>query len=201
MRLRNGTIGLILIMALTGGGPAESATRQDLQNEIGNMNAKLSDLQTKISVLAQEQARFVNSYQFANGGKSALFSMGISTSTRGQTLQIPLSFVRGTSGISSLQQDFVMPSSFTLVSVAAGPSAIAAGKSVQMSTTGGVSRLIIFGLNQTSIDSGIVAIATVRSTANIPLGIYSIGAINPVASDANGIGVPISAISGWVKVQ
>ena len=191
-------IAFVLILFISAASIA--ATRQDLINKITNLNAELSVLQTKASALAQDQAKLIARHRLTNAWKSALFVVGTSTSTKGQTLQIPVSFIPSAAPVSSLQQDMVMPSSFTLVSVTAGPAALAAGKSAQVNAVGGVSRLLVFGLNQTPVGEGVLAILTVRSVATAPNGIYAIGAINPVASDGSGIPVPLSVTSGWVKL-
>jgi len=191
-------LGGLLIMCLWR--PSEGATRQELQNEIANLNTKTTELQGKVSVLSQDQMRLISRYKATNATRGALFVVGVSTSTKGQTLQIPISFVPTSLPITSIQQDFVVPSSFTLVSVVAGPAAIAAGKNVQVNTSAGVSRLIVFGLNQTPIGEGVLAIATVRSLPTIPSGVYPIVTLNPVASDASGAAAPMSVTSGWIKL-
>lgn len=180
---------------------AMAATRQDLQDEIINLKTKVSVLQTKIDDLSVSQNRLIGRYLMTTAGSSPLFVVGISTSAKGEILNIPIFFIPGPDDVSSLQQDIVVSSSFTLISVTAGLAAVNAGKNVQVNSGGGIARMIVFGLNQTAIDAGVLAILKVQSALSIPNGIYPIEVISPVASDGNGIAVPLSATSGWVKIQ
>lgn len=201
-RLKN-TTGFVLVTFLLmffSKATLEGATREELQNEINKLNVKVSELQSKSSALSQDQSKLIGRFKMTNASKSALLVVGVSTATRNQDVQIPISFIPGPDPISGLQQDIVWPSSFTVVSLVAGPAATAAGKLVQTNTVDGIVRMLVFGLNQTAIGEGVIAVVTLRANSIAPNGTHPITTCNPSASDGNGMPVSMSLTSGWVKL-
>jgi hypothetical protein len=97
----------------------------------------------------------------------------------------------------AIELALTVPAGITLSSVSIGPAATAAGK--ELSMNGG--QLIEFGLNQTVIGQGVVAIAHLSIPAATTKALYSIGLTNPVVSDASGKAVIVSATSGVVVVN
>lgn len=187
------TILLLLVSSVSFG-----ATSAELQAQITALNNTVSVLDGRISALSQSQAELIRTYRLTNATVGSLMVAGTVSGQPGATLTLPLSFVKGPGSPAALQTEFVVPSSFTLTGVTAGPAATAANKSVQFSVNGGVAKIIIFGLNQDVIGSGVVANLTFRSVATSPRGTYKIPLRNSVSSDAAGTSLLIFETSGAV---
>lgn len=196
---RNRFIGVVVLTMAAGmifSCGANAASNLDLQDKINGLEAKLIIAEKALTDLSINQAKLIQRYTTTNASAGGLLVFGTGAGTKGQNIQIPISFLPGPIGISGVQQDIILPAGFTLVSITAGPAALVAGKSVSSNN----GRMIIFGLNQTPIDAGVVAFATIKSPATAG-GIYAINVNTPVASDGSGTPVPISVTSGWVKIQ
>ena len=101
--------------------------------------------------------------------QTASLSVGSASGLAGSSVTIPVTFSPGSTGISTLQFDLSFSSYLTCANpssdVTAGAAASAAGKSVAGSAISGGVRVIVYGLNVSTIGSGTVA--------NIVLGIAS----------------------------
>jgi len=173
-------------------------THDKLVEAINALSGEVMTLQAKLIDLSQSQASLLIAARSVNIGRASLLAGAVASGSPGSNVSFPISFVKGPAGVAALQWDLVVPSSFTVLSVTAGPVATAAGKSVQYVMSGNVARIIIFGLNQDVIETGVVAIVTVRPLATIPRGTYPIPVRSPVASNAAGGSVLILETSGAV---
>ncbi len=130
-------------------------------------------------------------------GQSVALSIGSSSGTAGTTVSLPINLASsGAAQTAGLQWSFVFSSDITNVTVAAGPSATNAGKSVTCSTNS----CLILGLNNTAMADGTVATATFQvasnpSTTSIPVQITGV-----VASTAAGISIPASGGTGTISL-
>lgn len=176
-----------------------SPTRADLQAKIADLSAKTTTLETSVATLLADQKKLMAS---TNLDKSSLFVVGVSTgNVAGSKVTIPLSFLAGPVPVSAIQADLVLSSSFSVVSITVGPAATAAGKSVQSNIAGQSARLIIFGVNQTPMSSGVVAYLTIQSLPIAPKGNAQIFSLNAVASDKDGNTVLLTNTSGLVVLK
>lgn len=172
----------------------QSATQKSTvgQLQVGQQ-AALDRLHTTIGKL--------NGFVLAvNPSSGSLITGGYVTAKRGTSIDFPITLLGGSPSPAGFQGNFIIPPGFTLTSVVAGPTAIAAGKSVSFNTVGGTSQFIVFGLNQNVIASGVVAIAKFSVASSANQGFATVSIVSPVASDLNGNGLPISNVSGIVKV-
>src|SRR5216683_3932417 len=94
-------------------------------------------------------------------GQDAL-SLSSGSVVAGQTISLDLSLtVPASSGPAGLQWAYNYPAAvFSGVTVVAGPAAVAAGKSVSCSGGSGSYTCLLFGINSTTVNSGVVATAT-----------------------------------------
>src|SRR5512136_991668 len=84
----------------------------------------------------------------------------------GTTVDVPVNLTAGASAVSSLQFDLTFTTSrVSYVSAAAGAAASAAGKDAISAATSSGARMIIFGLNQTTVGTGTVAIVRLMISA------------------------------------
>jgi hypothetical protein len=187
-----------VLLTFSFAGETGAATRAELQQQITALNNTVSVLDGRLNALSQSQAELIRTYKLTNATVGSLMVAGTVAGQPGATLTLPLSFVKGPMAVAGLQTEFVIPSSFTVTGITAGPAAVAANKSVQLAINGGVARIIIFGLNQDMIGSGVVANLTLRSLATTPRGTYKIPLRNSVSSDAAGGSLLIFETSGAV---
>lgn len=132
--------------------------------------------------------------------ETAALTAGNLTAVSGSSIDVPVILAPASFGISAIQFDMPLSNGLVYVSTSAGAAAVSADKSVQSNLIGNTVKVIVFGLNQTSINSGIVA--TVRLTVNnsasinqIPLVISGI-----VASGVNNELVNIVGVNGTLMV-
>lgn len=119
----------------------------------------------------------------------------------GSLVTLPVSLSTGSQSISSLQFDLDLPAGVTSDTVAQGASTIAAQKQVSSNIVNGDLRVIVSGLNQTTIPSGSVALITLRLASTLPTGTFPMTLSNVVASDPAGVNVPLSSsVSGLLSV-
>ena len=76
-------------------------------------------------------------------------------------VDIPISFDPWGTSVAALQFTLTLPPNVSNVSVAAGPAAVTANKTVSNALQGSVWNFIVAGLNQTTIGAGVVVTATV----------------------------------------
>lgn len=194
-------IAMLLGLSFAGATSSHATTRQDLTDIIATLNSKVSTLQSKTDTLTVDVNKLLKKLALTNVNQSAIFVVGISTGIAGSQIQIPITYLTGPVPVTGLQVDIVLPSSFTIVSIVAGPVAIQANKSVQTNISGPAARVIIFGLNQTPMLSGVLATMTIQSTAISPKGSNQIIAVSPVATDAAGNPTLLTVTSGSVGIK
>lgn len=150
------------------------------------LNGKITTLQANLSQL--------------NLGTSVVLAQGFLKPVKGSTFDMSISLFAGSLAPISLQGDLIVPAGLTLVSIIAGPSSTGSGKQLTTNLVNGNVRFVIFGLNQTPIGAGVVAIARFTATANTGSNL-PVSIINPVSSDAAGKAMPTSDVSGTVQVN
>lgn len=129
-------------------------------------------------------------------------SVGSISGAKGSTVDLPISFTPGTTGVSALQFDLTLPSSLTYVSVTTGSAATQAGKSVEANaTTSTQVRVLVYGLNQNIINSGQIASVKLSISPSAPSGSLSVVIGGVVASDPNALAVTTTGTGGSVVVS
>ena len=122
----------------------------------------------------------------------------------GSRIDLPVNFAVGTTGVSALEFDLILPLGVTSPNpplVAAGSAASAASKSVSAGVQpNGDLRVLVFGLNQNVIGNGPLALVRLNIAADIALGAHPVGITGLVASDAGGHAVASSGATGTVEV-
>jgi len=118
-------------------------------------------------------------------------------------VKLPVSFL-GASGKSVSAVQFTMelnPKQFEVTGVALGPAAEAAGKQVWMGDMGqGEYVVIVFGLNQTPIPSGVLAVPVIRVRPKAAGGTFPAALTEAVFSDPGGQAIPGKTIDGSITV-
>ncbi len=133
--------------------------------------------------------------------EAARLQVGSATATPGGTVTLSLNWAAEGASVSTMQLDVLLPAPLTYVSCAAGPAANGAGKEVTASpVTGGV-RLVVFGLNQTTILDGVLATLTLRVAENAAPGTVPVGLGNVTAAGPDARSVAVTQVGGSVTVQ
>lgn len=168
-----------------------------------DLKVTLTALTLGVTALSQAQPAAFNRYKQRlarlNVNMGSVVASGIVAGQAGAQFDVPIAFVPGTSQVSALQFDLLLPVGFTIVSATAGPAAIAAQKSVQTNPANG--RTIVFGLNQTVLGEGSLLTLRMSTTSTIVKRSYPIGITNVSGANPDGIEVPVSGESGPVKIQ
>ena len=128
-------------------------------------------------------------------------SVGAASGLPGTSVDVPISLTPGTTPVSSLQFDLVFPSSLAWVSTTAGSASSSAGKDVSSAALPSGVRLIIFGLNQTSIGTGTVAVVKLLIAPGTPAGSLTVGMTGMTGSTADGSAVSVTGTAGTVTVN
>lgn len=114
------------------------------------------------------------------------------------TFDVPVQFVPGPALISGLQFDLLLPAGFAVAFALLGPEAIRAQKSVSLNPATG--RVLLFGLNQETLQEG--HLLTLRLTTTAPRGpSYSLGIKEVIGSDPVGQPTVLSGMVGPVQLD
>lgn len=126
--------------------------------------------------------------------------MGTGSAIGGNSVDIQMAFSTGTLAVAGFQYDLVLPAGVSSNTVTAGSVITNAGKSIQANLVGTSLRIIIFGLNQTTIDSGILGSVNLRLATSMTSGILPLSLINVTGSDVAGINVPMTSCNGTLTI-
>jgi hypothetical protein len=137
----------------------------------------------------------------AAAAQTPSLSVGAASGLPGTSVDVPISLSPGTTAVSSLQFDLVFPSSLAWISTAAGPASSSAGKDVSSAALPSGVRIIIFGLNQTSIGAGTVAVVRLLIAPGTPAGALTAGITGMTGSKADGSAVSVTGTPGIVTVN
>lgn len=187
---------MLLSMALIGGfllAPGVKAAQVD------ELNSAIDNLGTVADQSAAAETTAERLLNETNATETALLIAPVLDAQIGAPIDVPLTLVPGPGGNTAIQFDLSLPEGLSIISVTAGPAATAIGKSVTFSTT--TNSTILFGLNQTKLVEGVVAIAHLQVSMSAKAGLYPFEMINPVASDGNGKLSPLSLTSGTLRVK
>lgn len=119
--------------------------------------------------------------------------VGAGSAIAGNSVDIPVNFVAGSVGAAGLQFDLVLPAGVSSNTITAGPATLAAGKGISSNIVGGALRLLITGINQNIIQSGLVAVINLKLAESTPAGSLPLTLTNVVSSDINGNNIPMAA--------
>lgn len=127
----------------------------------------------------------------------SLLSIANQTATLPKAFDVPVNFDPQTDSVAGVQFDFAIPAGTTFNSVSLGPTGTAAAKQIQSAPVTGGIRVIIFGLNTTTIAKGVVAtINLTPKTAGKP--VFSLS--NVSASTPAGQAVTIQTSVGTLTI-
>lgn len=169
-------------------------TKTQLDTSLTTLSSDTKKLTAEIPLVEQIATE-------ANQAQSALLIGGIVTAKAGTTISVPFSIIPGTYSVSALQADLVLPTGLTFVSATAGAASTAAGKQLSSSAVGALERILIFGINQTVIGAGVVAMINISIPSTTAKGLYPICFNNPVVSNPAGSALPVSIMSMTVIVS
>lgn len=135
-------------------------------------------------------------------GQSIGLALGSATGQPGGSVSVPLSLTTSGAQVSSISWTFAYAAAdISKVSVAAGPAASAAAKSIScQETSAGRSTCVAYGLNRTLIANGVLANATFTLAANTSATTTSIQNLNPGGASANGDPVIGTGSAGAITI-
>ncbi len=128
-------------------------------------------------------------------GKPASLSIGSAWAKPGWAVDLPVT-LSGGARPAAIQWSFRYSSDVTGVTVTAGGSTTAAGKTLSCSGN----TCLIFGVNTNTIADGVVAVATFQIAANPSSTVIGIVVNGVVAAEANGSSIPASGGSGKITL-
>lgn len=134
-----------------------------------------------------------------NVGAGSVVASGVVSSAVGTQFDVPIQFIPGTSQVAGLQFDLVLPTGFTLVSVARGPVATVASKDVSANLPNG--RILLAGLNQNVLGEGHLLTVRLSTQASVLKRRYSLGIKEILASNPQGNDVVLSGMVAPVTIQ
>lgn len=168
-----------------------AATSQDYQEAIARLDAAVNaDTRQGIDVIDAIQTLIAPS-QSLTAGTVAGKSSG--------SVDLTIHYKASTTTVAGIQFDLQVPAGLTAQAVTAGLASQASNKSVQGNPVTGGYRVIIFGLNQTTIPSGPVAIIHLQIgqvSGKLPLSLINISASSPAGSN-----VPLKGRNGSVTIN
>lgn len=172
---------------------AQAATLSDL-------NERIRALETAVDADTDQGLAVIDAIQRVIAPAQSL-TVGTVGATRGGTVDLAIHYKASTAPVSGLQFDLVLPQTITVQTVTPGIAAQAAGKSIQGNPVATGQRVIIFGLNQTVIPTGPVAVIRLTFGVNAPLGKTSLSLANVSASSPTGASTPLVGRSGSVTIR
>ena len=154
-------------------------------------NFKCWTMKTVVVILAAACSAF---------GQDVL-SLSSGSVVAGQTVSLDLSLTAPASGgPAGLEWAYSYPATtFSSVTVVAGPAAVAAGKSVSCSGSSGSYTCMLFGLNTTTMSTGVVATATFTVSPSA-IGIFPIQVLNSSGVTPSDTVVSVTATGGQVTI-
>ena len=137
----------------------------------------------------------------ALGQNTISLSSGSAAAGNTVSLDLSISVVPGT-GPASLEWTYSYSTAdLALVNVAAGPAAVAAGKSVSCNSSPGSYRCLLFGLNSTAIGNGVGATATFTVSPTTTRTSAAVQVTNISGATAGGTPAAITATGGLVIIN
>jgi hypothetical protein len=139
---------------------------------------------------------------FAVVGSAAELTLGSGTVSAGRSAILTLNLKSAGEALSGVQFDVEFDEAVFDVSLENGPAAEQAGKSLQSASLGeGKRRVLIIGLNQTSLSDGVVAILRASLKGNTEKGrSYSVRITSPAGTDPQAGLVAVSGHDGTITV-
>ena len=132
--------------------------------------------------------------------QSAGIGVGSVSGLPGATVTVPIGFTAGTTAVSTLQFNLTFSSSLVYGSTATGAAATAVSKTASANAISGGICVLVFGLNNNAIGSGVIANIQFTIPASDPAGTVPIAISGIVASDPNASAVAVAGTSGNVQV-
>jgi hypothetical protein len=134
------------------------------------------------------------------GAQCAELSIASATAQPGSTVSVVVSFASEGARVAGFQFDLVADSTLSF-GAAAGPAATNAGKDVyRVNIASGRTRLLVAGLNQSTLGDGVAVTLTAFVSGSVPAGTYVLHLANLVASDPEGVAVPLTGADGSITV-
>jgi hypothetical protein len=185
---------MFLLLSGLASGTTTAATRVDLSSAILQLQ-ETANLETK------QGTEVLNALHVVTAPPSSL-TVGLVQVSRGGQINLPIYLKENSSrSISGVQFDVVIASGMSPMFVNPGIAAQAANKTVTGNAVPSGYRVLIFGINQTAIQSGPVALIRVAVDGNAGLGKRDIIISNIVASDPTGSAIPTSGKNGAITIK
>lgn len=125
---------------------------------------------------------------------------GTSSVIAGNGVDYLVAFGTGSTDVSAFQFDVTLPAGITFNTVTAGPVLTTSGKGVSANMVGNALRVLISGLNQTPIGTGLAVTINLRASATLTTGQLPLTMSNVSASDPAGSAVIMTSCNGILNV-
>jgi hypothetical protein len=133
---------------------------------------------------------------------TATITVGSVTINSGTAGNLPVNFITGPIGVSAISFDISLPSPMIYSSTSIGNASLNAGKMIQSNIqTSGKLRVLIFGLNQTEINTGTIANISYSIPSNTSSGLIPILIDNVIMSDPNANNVVGLGVGGTILIN
>lgn len=196
---------LVIVIGLGSTPPAGAAQNSDLENARSGVHSKINDLTdaqaTTFAHVTQKLTDCKDALNELNVGSSAIVAAGLGSGPASGTVSLPINILPGNISVAALQFDVILPTGFTLTSFSTGPVVGAAGKAISSSPVNGGTRFLVFGLNQNTIEEGLMLTLKLKVDSSVRQGNYFIAMNEPSASDPFGQVAVLATMSGTVVVR
>lgn len=196
---------LAIVIGLASTPSARADQNSDLENARAGVHTQINDLSdaqaTAFSHVTQKLTDCKDALDELNVGSSAIVAAGIGSGPAGGTVTLPINILPGNLSVAALQVDVILPTGFTLTSFSTGPVVGASGKAISSAPINGGTRFLVFGLNQNTIEEGLMLTLKLKVDSSVRQGNYFIAMNEPSASDPFGQVAVLATMSGTVVVR
>ena len=130
-----------------------------------------------------------------------IVTVGAAAGSPGTQVDLAIQFSPGFAGVSTLQFDLAFPSTLAPVSTTPGVAALYAGKSASASIASGTMRILLFGLNQSFIGSGPIAVVRFHIASDVQASVMPVSITNVIASDNEAKSIAAASANGSITVH
>lgn len=190
--------GLAALLSLAGS-VCHAATRQDVNTQIQGLRTSIEELKVRVNENREQSVQVASIINNLIAQPQSIV-VGHVTGFAGQSVHLPIFFKQGQEGIAGLQFDLDLGSDLTVI-CSEGTAATLSGKDIQCSSVVGTMRALVFGVNQTAIPTGVLAVLEIDIPDGSASGRKEVKISNITGSSSTGDAVPLTGVNGSLLID